>query len=191
MPELSGAIDGKRILNLLLDSLVGNVPPLGSSPMGQRLRVELVRLTDKAVASYAAARAEFAQFDAHSMRFSPYFIGVSHLENCVSALHRALLVLDVIRTDQRLPQIDRMLWKQLNFAISRLNDIRDAIEHIAERIQKAGNGVPAAFPFLFARKDDFGLDGSSATYRELARWIELIDQLAKGLTTPAPPNPAN
>ncbi len=51
------------------------------------------RLTDKALREYDAARAELLAFvEPHGgLRASPYLRAIDHMENCVSATHRAVL----------------------------------------------------------------------------------------------------
>jgi hypothetical protein len=88
-------LSNKGTLNFLLDRAFSGVPaglPPDRTMIG--LFMNFSRLTDKALREYDAARAELLFYvSPHDgpLRITPYLRAIDHMENCVSAAHRAVL----------------------------------------------------------------------------------------------------
>lgn len=126
-------LSNKGILNVLLDRSLSGQPagiPGGWSLVA--LFTNFVRLTDKALREYDAARAEvmlyLEPFD--GMRTSPYIRAVDHMENCVGATHRAVLNAMALRAQGIGKKAPELTPRQHE----RLRSVRHAIEHSDERI---------------------------------------------------------
>jgi hypothetical protein len=88
-------LSNKGTLNFLLDRALSGIPaglPPDRTMFG--LFMNFSRLTDKALREYDAARAELLLYvSPHDgvLRITPYLRAIDHMENCVSAAHRAVL----------------------------------------------------------------------------------------------------
>ena len=88
-------LSSRGILNLLLDRAFPGIPaglPPGRTVIG--LFTNFCRLTDKALREYDASRAELLLYLSPQdglLRISPYLRAIDHMENCISATHRAAL----------------------------------------------------------------------------------------------------
>jgi hypothetical protein len=88
-------LSNKGTLNVLLDRTMSGLPaglPPDRTMVG--LFMNFSRLTDKALREYDAARAELLLYVSppdEILRTSPYLRAIDHMENCVSAAHRAVL----------------------------------------------------------------------------------------------------
>jgi hypothetical protein len=182
IPALPESVYTKSILNLILNRMAGQVARVSRTPTGHKLFLNVVRLSDKATSEYQSARETADDFAENwqMMRLSPYFRTVDHLESCVNALHRALLHLDAIRSNQSLPVIDRTAWRSLSDAQTRLNDIRDAIEHTEERV-RTGTIAIGDFPFLRADERHLELEGHQVKYSEMAEWLRRVHAIMNTL----------
>ena len=89
MPAL-GRLPTNQVLDMLLNLLLRG-PAISGHPDGAWW-TNLVRLTDKSVREYEAARTELNDWvGSGSNTWSPLFRGIDHLENCVTSTHRAAL----------------------------------------------------------------------------------------------------
>ena len=81
------------------------------------LFMNFCRLTDKALREYDAARAELLLFVSNrGPRINPYLRAVDHMENCVSAAHRAVLnaqALQANKIGRAAPQLTQMQQPRL------------------------------------------------------------------------------
>jgi len=139
------------MLNVILDRTLGG-PPAGvpRERPGVGLFSNLVRLTDKALREYDAARFELIDYldgrdgipRQRGVRTSPYIRAVDHMENVISALARGMSSRDRLqalgfgRGAARIPAA-------LHQDVVRL---RDMIEHADDRLTK-GSTRPSRQPF--------------------------------------------
>lgn len=182
MPDLSGLFP-KNSLNIILLALIGQEPI--TSLLGRPRWINLVRLTDKAINEFEAARAcldEFAREHRHG-RWSPLFRAIDHLENCVTATHRAFLWADALRRDPDVPKLDRDAFPR-TYEIDRLNKLRDAIEHADEELKK-GSLTPGIANILAPDEHGIELGAARVEFADLARWIEKAYGLVQALERPA------
>ncbi len=189
-------------LNVLLDrSLSGKLTGLPPDRSLIGLFTNFVRLADKALREYDAARAELTLVVTPSpydgLRTSPYLRAIDHMENCVGAIHRAVLnaqALQANRIGRRGPRLT-VLQEQ------RLRSTRHAIEHSDEKIlgvQKYKKSPPfaAGEPFSLRLANTSMVIGSNAlTYKDLVsdmnkmyRTIEIIRGVSTGTPGPNFPN---
>jgi hypothetical protein len=114
-----------------LRNMVGLPAIVANEPKVMRLFLNLCRLTDKALREYDAARAELPRYGSSDrVDVSAYCRGIDHLENCVSAAHRAVLNTGDLR-GQKIGRAAPQLTKRQK---DHLKDVRDLIEHSNERI---------------------------------------------------------
>ena len=91
------------------------------------------RLTDKALREYDAARAELLLYvSPHDgpLRITPYLRAIDHMENCVSAAHRAVLNAQALQENKIGRSAPRLTPRQED----RLAYLRNAIEHSDEKL---------------------------------------------------------
>jgi hypothetical protein len=191
MPDVSDLFN-MNTLNVLLDAQLGG--PGNREPRAYPYRglwLNLVRLTDKALREYDAARAELLDYSSSigSRHFSPVFRAVDHLENCIGATHRAVLNARALRVagfakDSPMPTAGQE---------DRLRLVRNRIEHAEERLVD-GRIKPAQFHALrpFDHRVDIG--DQRLTYRDLERCIRrmyAIIEKMRGPSTQGGALPAN
>src|ERR1035438_8474399 len=100
-------IFGRGILNIIVRAMVGQLPAQGDLN-GYRGLLNLVRLTDKAINEYSAAREECAEFEAykHEGRVSPFFRAIDHIESCINSLYRATRHAQKLRSRIKTTELD-------------------------------------------------------------------------------------
>src|SRR4051794_10229813 len=132
MPD-ADKLSNKGSLNVLLDRTLSGLPAaLPPDPTLVGLFMSLARLTDKALREYNALRAELLLYLAphEGLRTSPYLRAIDHMENCVSATHRAVLNARALR-DNRVGRASPRLTERQE---QRLAWLRNAIEHADEKL---------------------------------------------------------
>lgn|SRR5215211_3730506 len=193
-------LSNKGTLNVLLDRTLSGLPsglPPDRTMVG--LFMNFSRLTDKALREYDAARAELLLYVSphDELRLGPYLRAIDHMENCVSATHRAVLNARALRANT----IGRAAPRLTQLQEQRLKYLRDAIEHSDEKLlgkQKFKNSPP------FDKVDPYSLRLANTsmvigkhvlTYKELVsamtkchRTIETIRAVATGTPGPDFPN---
>jgi hypothetical protein len=94
-------LSNQGTLNVLLDRTLSGLPPgLPPDRTMVGLFMNFSRLTDKALREYDAARAELLRLVSPHVGLgtSSYLRAIDHMENCVSATHRAVLNAQALRT---------------------------------------------------------------------------------------------
>ncbi len=157
------------------------------------------RLTDKALREYDAARAELLRFVSlrDGLRTSPYLRAIDHMENCVSATHRAVLNARALQTNKIGRAGPRLTQRQEQ----RLAHLRNAVEHSDEKLlgkQKFKNSPPfdKVDPYSLRLANTSMVIGKNVlTYKELVsamtkchKTIEVIRGVATGTPGPNFPN---
>ena len=94
--------------------------------------MNFARLTDKALREYDAARAELMCFvEPHDgLRTGHYLRAIDHLENCVSATHRAVLNARALQAHK----VGRAGPRLTQLQEQRLAHLRNAVEHSDEKL---------------------------------------------------------
>jgi hypothetical protein len=188
MPDLSN-LSGKLTIDYFLNYAFGNTELQMSGP-GQAQFLNFIRLVDKTLLEYEPARFDLQNYVNSDNRTSLFMRCVDHMENCVDSLHRSFLHLDGLRTsiyrerqrtNEPLPDIHRdELPKSSNR--KRIDNIRDAIQHMDDRISKGRAGADIAPIGLNVKSDSVELDHEEIYYAELALWIQQIYRVAEQLT---------
>ena len=134
IPDLGHLYHG-NILNVSLDRLTGNFRgPRAYPSFG--IWMNLVRLTDRALRNYGAARSQLDEYRhrAHEGRVGSFYLAIDHFEEVVSAAHRGLL---------NAHQLEQLLRRRLHRPTDRQKDLlyktRNHIEHMDKML--AGRAV--------------------------------------------------
>jgi hypothetical protein len=194
-------LSNKGTLNVLLDRALSGIParlPPDRTVIG--LFMNFARLTDKALREYDAARAEVLLYvSPHDgpLRISPYLRAIDHMENCVSATHRAVLNAQALQANKIGRSAPRLTPRQEQ----RLAYLRNAIEHSDEKLQglqKFKNSPPfdKTDPYsLRLANTSMAIGANVLTYKQLVsimtkchKTIEVIRKAPTGTPGPAFPN---
>jgi hypothetical protein len=193
-------LSNKGTLNFLLDRVFSGIPaglPTDRAMVG--LFMNFSRLTDKALREYDAARAElllYVTLQDDLLRITPYLRAIDHMENCVSAAHRAVLNARALRAGM----IGRAAPALTARQEQRLAYLRNAIEHSDEKLLGKQHGNSLAFdkldPYSLRLANTSMVIGKNVlTYKELVsamtkchRSIEVIRGVPTGTPGPAFPN---
>lgn len=163
-------------------SLIGSYGSTGSPQ--KCLITSFVRLVEKCIHEYELGRGHLEAF-AGSSGFTEFFRAQGHFENSIQTLQRTLLFLDALITrgvkgadgSPVLPKRNRLAVLSKS-ARDRVNDLRDAIEHMDDRIRKT-NTYPAGHAIgLHPSKLELRLGNASVSYAELAHWLTELHGLA-------------
>lgn len=190
-------LSNKGVLNILLDRSFSSLPaglPPDRTMFG--LFMNFSRLTDKALREYDAARAELLLYvSPHDgmLRITPYLRAIDHMENCVSAAHRAVLNAQALRANKIGRSGPRLTPRQEQ----RLAFLRHAIEHSDEKLLGKQHGKSPAFdkadPYSLRLANTSMVIGKNVlTYKELVsimikchKTIEVIRRAPTGTPGPA------
>ena len=204
MPDLQG-LSGQRAFDLIDHSILVKGGCL-KSPQALAFVASFARLLDKTSREYRYAHAALlASADIRQTiraGSSPtlhdksilagdiqsannlLFQAGDHVENCITALRRTIVFARHIRRDQRSPQIPRGLPVLSDGMVNRIDTIRNAIEHIDERIAR-GEMVDGATITVTVKSDSIELGGEEIYFTELADWIRQLDFLVEKLSSPS------
>ena len=180
MPDLSG-LNSKVILTLMLNSIFRGTKTTDAHESA--LVSSYVRLTDKSLLAYQSTRSALLEYvNAPSNRpLSALFRAIDYMETCVGSMKRALLFANAIadRNGQLVSPNHPLLASD---AFPRLKKIRNAIEHMDERIAdgKAGPGTSAPMALL-VKSDNIELSGEEISYQDLSQWLTQLHQIAEDL----------
>jgi hypothetical protein len=180
-------------LNVVLDRTLSGLPGLPKSPMLVGLFTNFVRLTDKALREYDAARAELLFYvePTEGLNTGHYLRAIDHMENCVSGIHRAVLNSRALRQHK----IGRSGPRLTDRQETRIRDVRNTIEHSDEKLlgKRYRNSPP------FASREPYSIrmantsvviGGSVLTYKELVsamnKMYRTIEAIRGVPSTPSP-----
>ena len=192
LPDLKhdDEIFGRGILNIVVRAMVGQLPAQDDLT-GYRGLLNLVRLTDKAINEYSAARKECVEFEAHKYegRISPFFRAIDHIESCINSTYRATRHARRLRSRIVTAELDRTDWRAIQNAETQLKDVRDTIEHTEEQV---ANGVITddQLGLLWLNEKSLAIGSHEVTYANLAMWIERVHLVATALRNSPDPRDA-
>lgn len=191
LPALHADVHPRSMLDHGLGMMFGNLPAVTLSMPGRALFNNAARLVDKAVVEYEAARTLcqkwVASIDAdQGVELTCFFRGIDRMENCVGALHRALLNLEQIRTHPSTPTVDRTVYRALQSATQHINTLRDNIEH-ADKDLTTVRTEDRNSPIIFLEDDRVVVFDACIHYADLAQWIYQTFRYLRLLFPPAPP----
>ncbi len=172
------------MLNLLLDRALSGLPPkLPREFVEVGLFTNLVRLTDKSLREYDAARFELFDYldgwaaePRKGLRTSPYIRAIDHMENVFSALARGINCIDRLRSrgvDRDGPKISSTLREDVT-------RMRDMVEHADDRLTKSSARVSRpnfeqGQPYALRLENEFMLLGNwMVRYDDLVTIISLL-----------------
>jgi hypothetical protein len=167
-------ISNRGSLNVVLDRFAGlpaGLPPgLPNSRELVGLFTNFARLTDKALCEYDAARTELFSYlrPSAQLRTEHYLLALDHMENCVSATHRAVLNSLALRENKVGRSGPRLTDRQEQ----RLKYMRNAIEHSDAKLLGKWFGASPPFavkePYSIRLANTSMVIGSNVlTYKEL------------------------
>lgn len=163
-------------LNVVLDRAFSGLPAgLPNSRMLIGLLTNFVRLTDKALREYDAARAELVLYlePSEGLTTGRYLRAVDHMENCVSATHRAVLNSRALRDNK----IGRSGPRLTDRQETHLSGVRNAIEHSDEKLlgKPHGNSPP------FATGEPYSIRLANTSIR-IGSWVLTYRELVSSIT---------
>lgn len=190
MPDLSG-LDFPLIGRLIVQLLVGE---RGLSRKTGLYRRNFIRLVDKALREYHEARkiilAQIAEANRSTEEMSRdgrhiYIVAFTdYIEDCVNAVQRLYKLLERFKSEKESPVLPRELRRLVETKMKSIVDIRDAVEHIDERIQNGeiDTGKPI---MLTVSKNDDGVVVSNyeLKFGELAMVLKTMHEIALYILT--------
>ena len=156
------------------------------------LRRIFVRLIDKSISEYQEARKALDLQVQESKRSTKemqetgriiYMFSFSdHMENCINSVRRLLRLLERINSEKDAPIIPRDKKRFLSSQGKRLIDLRDAFEHMDERIQRDEIGYDEAIMIKLGSSDDrVEIGPYQVTFLELSGIIKKLHEIASYL----------
>jgi hypothetical protein len=145
--------------------------------------IGFVRLVDKAVQEYEAARGMLDSYLSTRPRtFSFILRAVGHMEPCLNAVARAVRFVDALRSSRGGPRIPKNLSCLSSSAKGRIQGIRDAVEHMEERVltDRIVSGEPVA---LVLEDGHVELATERISFVELSTWLKQLNNLAVTLAS--------
>jgi len=188
MPDLSD-LEVPLIRCLLPKLLAGE--PLFNQKTGSYMR-NFIRLLDHAIFEYMETRETVLADVAEEKRPTEemirtgrqfHFIGfVNHFEACINAVARVLKLLYRIKSEPNAPKFPRLLRRLTENQSKGIKDIRDAIEHMDEIIQKGElrPGQPIML-FMSAEGDKATIGGYHVEFATFASLIRSLYEVARYL----------
>lgn len=142
------------------------------------LLMNFMRLMDLAIREYENGRRLLDEFKApsSSFRLSPIFLASGHFEGCVSTLKRVINYVKVIRSHPKVPQDLKVLLPGRLTVLrghveKQITDLRDAIQHLENQIQK-GEIAPGDAICLEPSQHGLNLGKHKVLYSDLAGWLQ-------------------
>jgi hypothetical protein len=205
MPDLHEIL-GHRVLDIIENKMLVKDGPL-KNPQALAYVSNFARLLDKTVREYKYARAALEKSAATrpckerpvsktmddiydirqdvSLANSLLFQATDPFENCLNALKRTIIFARRIKKAQGSPQVPRGMAILSDGVVSRIATIRNAIEHIEEKIAR-GEVVDGEAIALVVKSDSIEFGGEKIYFTELAEWIRELDNLARQLSASSP-----
>jgi hypothetical protein len=190
MPDLSG-LDFPLIGPLLIQLLMGEP---GLSQNARLYRRNFVRLVDKALREYHEAReaiiAQIAEAKRPAKEMAKHgrqiftFQFTDHIETCINAISRLFKLLERIKAEKEAPAFPRELRRLIETKSESIADVRDAVEHIDERIQN-GMIAPGKPIMLAVTENDDGvmIANYEIKFEELAMVLKKMHEIALYILT--------
>jgi len=177
MPDL-GHLKDKLLLDLMLNIALGGAGP--NDLTARALWVNYIRLVDKSVFEYKNARDSLEEYvSTPNEVIYPLFRCISHLENCIDSVKRAVSFAEKMRRNKESPGINKLSVLSI-VTKKKLNYFRNAIEHLEKDVVK--NNISEDNPtMLLIRHNSITLAGEKLSYHELSEWIQELYNLAKDL----------
>jgi hypothetical protein len=174
MPDLSGL--NYLIGRLLVQVMIGEP---GLSRNAGLYRRNFIRLVDKALGEYHEARESILNQIADTNRiYMPEF--TDHIETCINAVARLYKLLDRIKSEPESLTFPREIRRLVETQTQPIKDMRNAVEHMDERIQK-GEIAPGQ-PIMLAlngNNDGVVISDCEIKFQELAMVLKRMHEIAQ------------
>lgn len=174
MPDLSG-------LNARISLLLVSNWALGGGardPKSNAYVMSFVRVVDKLLLDYERARAALTEYvSSPNTLITPLIRATNECESCVSTMIRAINLGRRIRGDRNGPPVQRRVTVLSGRVSSKVNDMRNAIEHVDGQIADDA-WVPGEPLCLLLKNDRLELAGVEIRYAELAEWTQQLNDIA-------------
>src|SRR5436309_1771186 len=151
------------------------------------LLMNLMRLMDLAIREYESGRRVLDEFKTRSgsIMLSPIFLASGHFEECASTLKRLINYVKVIRSHPKVPEhLKTLLPGKLTVlrgqVEKQITDMRDAIQHLENRIYK-GEITPGDAICLEPSQHGLNLGKHKVLYADLAGWLQELHSHAEKL----------
>ena len=117
-------------------------------------------------------------------RYIFMFEFTDHIENCINAASRLYKLLDRIKSEKKSLALPRELRRLVETKIESVKDVRDAVEHMDERIQK--DEIAPGKPIMLSvskNADGVIVSNHEIKFQELAMVIEKMHEIALFILT--------
>lgn len=174
MPDLSN-LDVPQLSNALLNIVLGGRPP--QSRKVSAYTTNFIRVVDQAILEYRQARDELLRY-VNKEGFSHYFLAVSHLEMCIIAARRSQRYGERLKREEEGPTIKRAVARCLQSLEKNILKVRDAIEHMDEKIQKGE--VPEGEPIslmISENGDKIRISNVELTFSHLSEYLIKLHEI--------------
>ena len=166
----------------------------GGLPDNYQLRSYLtnfIRSSDRAIEEYSEGRRLLIEYAASHNRTLLLLRAMSRLETAIHYLRRAHRFFDRLRVHPEGPTIDRVPRRLFDSYANRIIPLRDAIEHIDERVGKGEivEGQPIALA-ITADGNDLQIAEFSLSLSDLANALRHLHGFASALAHPSSAFPA-
>lgn len=178
MPDLSVHSPTNSLVLMLNRGLSGGGPKNYHS---YALVMNFVLIVDKLLIDYGNARDAMQEFvSTPNEHMSPLFVAIGHLETSIATMIRAISFARAIRGDKNGPPVPRRIPVLSDTVYSRLNGMRNAIEHLDEEARNldACKELPLC---LVIENDRMHLFEETIEFAPFAKWIGRLHQLASDI----------
>jgi EAL domain-containing protein (putative c-di-GMP-specific phosphodiesterase class I) len=114
----------------------------------------LIISVDKALRSYCEGRQKLLEYVSSENKTSRLIAGLGDFETCINSTKRCLRLIDRLARDPESSGVEKTRRRLLNSVDAEITDIRDAIEHMDERIAVT-SGEGGKPQLLFVTRDVF------------------------------------
>ena len=163
--------------------------PFKDAPPRDAWLFNLVRLAEKAVEDYNAARQHFEDFAEQRAGITQALMGcINALEDCVNAVHRGFLFVERFRTVKPsisgAPVFDddwKLRLKSVEYLVKRVNAVRNAIEHRDNDLPPDRERPEGDSAFLAPQNEHAYIEAERIAYADLARLVRTLHAVACSL----------
>lgn len=178
MPDLTH-LAPRISLNYLLNRVFANRGP--KDALANARVVNFIRIIDVVVVDYQNLRGALIEYlTTDNGHLSPIYDAISFAEECLSNLHRAVLLSEAIRRDQQGPPIEKTRLLSTK-ASSDIHAFRVSIQHL-DGMLADGSWVPPSAHCLAINDDGLEFYENKISYASLAQSIERLHRLADDLS---------
>lgn len=173
LSSLSSTVTLSHLLNIVFRSAGAE------DAEGRIILRSYIRLLDKTLQDYELSRMHFTEFVNRKDNgvLSPLFRAIGHMENCLNSFTRTLRFVRSIADHPELGSEIGQLDVLRSSNRKRVQKIRNAIEHMDDRIRK-GKIQTDDFTALWMDEDYLTLEGHQIKYEELGEWLSELHTLA-------------